>query len=298
MIASLALLRATLWLGLFSNVVQSQSCTTEQAADDSCNSTLNGICDANGVACPVGSDCLDCDPCLAQSFTDCTTCTASTDSNGNPCAWCPHWDITKTFCLSLDVAVAYSSECDISPGFVTTCPDCTVGYDDQVFCNLSFNRICDVGESVFYGSSKIEGRCGVDTDCMDCDPCHEYDATDCETCTANGCSWCSKDGACWSPNLVRTIQDTPMENPDNPIQGRTIEIFSCEPQDIVTDTAQCATLGADNYFSDPLYEANTWVFDAINVTAAWEAGFSEYRTAIKEHFSGSYLASQFALFPL
>ena len=41
-------------------------------------------------------------------------------------------------------------------------------------------------------------------------------------------------------------------------------------EDMITDPADC--LPSDNFFSDPLYTSNEWVFDMINVEPVWERG--------------------------
>lgn len=261
--------------------VSGQTCTIDEVANDPCPFVADGECDA-GIFCDAGTDCFDCDPsfllqdpCFALSSTDCGTCIGSTDTDGNACEWCPHWNNTFAFCLSPTLAESIPQTCEVSPGYVSNCPaTCDAPYANQTYCSLSFNRICDIGPSVYYGSTEISGLCGADTDCMDCDPCHEYDSTDCETCTTNGCVWCSKDAACWSPHLTLLDTETASNN-INPLQGRTIETFSCTLEDLAANADQCATLDADNFFADPLYDANTWVFDSINVLPAWEAGFSK-----------------------
>ena len=260
-------------------VTQGQVCTVDQVLNDSCQWQVDGECDA-GVVCDAGTDCVDCDPCFAQSGTDCATCTGTDDGFGNSCLWCPHWDASLAYCFSPTFAEARPATCNVSPGYTAECPSCNVPYDDQVQCSYNYNKVCDVGESVFYGSVEISGRCGTDTDCMDCDPCHAYDSTDCETCTSNGCAWCSGDAVCWSPNLAPSTTG-PFVNPSNPINGFTSKFFSCSAtEDYAFEASQCATVDEDNFFSDPLYGANTWVFDLINVRPVWEAGYSKYSFAM------------------
>lgn len=38
-------------------------CSIEDHYDDACETSFDLTCDADGVRCPLGSDCFDCDPC-------------------------------------------------------------------------------------------------------------------------------------------------------------------------------------------------------------------------------------------
>ena len=119
-------------------LVQGQ-CTLEQAAVDSCPYTIDGECDVDAGFCDENTDCYDCDssflfndPCYAASSTNCATCTSTLDIDGNPCAWCPHWDLDYAYCTSSALIGSQGNLCTVSPGFVSTCPSCNVGYDEQL----------------------------------------------------------------------------------------------------------------------------------------------------------------------
>jgi hypothetical protein len=84
---------------------------------------------------------------------------------------------------------------------------------------------------------------------------------DCFNCIENGFSFCPLDAVCW-PNAT-----TPFDW-DIPVFP-----FSCQaPDDMLVDDSQLCS-PSENFFSDPLYRTNEWVFDMINVRPVWEKGY-------------------------
>jgi hypothetical protein len=82
---------------------------------------------------------------------------------------------------------------------------------------------------------------------------------DCFGCIEKGgCYWCPGDGLC-TPGPSFTDSATAV-----------IRNNSCTvPGDFVTDT--CTS--NDNFFSDPLYSSQKWIFDMINLKAVWDKGY-------------------------
>lgn len=85
----------------------------------------------------------------------------------------------------------------------------------------------------------------VDAQFLDCD--FDYD---CQSCIANGCYWCPGDARCASSTST----------PFNVFSHCTRNI------DYVQDT--CTDPG--NFFTDPMYSGQAWVYDMINVRPVWE----------------------------
>lgn len=118
-------------------------------------------------------------------------------------------------------------------------------------CGLLFNGVCDADS----------GACPANTDCFDCDPCAEW-KFDCEACTANGCHYCATDTVCSSQALLEDFWA--------PFDGQIKT--GCSTASDWTTTA-CG-VNTDNVYSDPLYSANEWLFDQLNVRPVWEQGFT------------------------
>lgn len=86
-------------------------------------------------------------------------------------------------------------------------------------------------------------------------------AFDCYNCIDNGYYFCPFDAMCW-------LNDT------HPFQPEfTLYPYGCQtPADLLgEDPNLCSP--PENFFSDPLYTTNEWVFDMINVRPVWEKGY-------------------------
>lgn len=245
-------------------------CTEEEIFADACDSASNLICEANTTsACPARSDCLDCDPCMQYRGTDCQTCTSA------GCHWCAHSNPLYQSCHSPEIAQLLPDSCAVTlNGYVSsnlTCPSKTCAYlDGQLVpdtCFLAFDGICDQGTtSVADGGDGISETCGFNTDCFDCDPCHDNDFTTCEQCTADGnCNWCSLEGTCFAKDKTWTAGARIRLNGD-------MFVLTCQAQDYAFAANECAALEATNVFADPLYDANQWIFDLIDVEPVWRQG--------------------------
>jgi hypothetical protein len=240
-----------------------QRCSDAEVVADDCPTTNDGVCDqGNRLDCPVGTDCFDCDPCAAFSGTSCTECQAA------GCAWCPDPDPTRQWCTSPTLAILQPDTCLVLyPGYVVdACPTCDYSSGSiSDSCPFFWDQICD---EVFYPTFG-DTLCGQNTDCFDCDPCHAFDNTSCEACTANeNCVWCSRDAFCTSANLALVASTVRTRS------GRPVD-FTCAPEDYALNSAECPTLENDNVYGDPLYDANRWIFDLIDVEAVWRAGISK-----------------------
>ncbi|KAG7362898.1 subtilase family protease [Nitzschia inconspicua] len=83
---------------------------------------------------------------------------------------------------------------------------------------------------------------------------------DCFSCIENDdCFWCPGDALCFS----------------SPVFKDPVNVFdrenSCNlPEDFTTDT--CTETG--NFFFDPLYSAQKWIFDMVKVREVWEKGYT------------------------
>lgn len=85
---------------------------------------------------------------------------------------------------------------------------------------------------------------------------------DCVGCIESGYVFCPLDAKCWA--------DT-----EEPFGDELFPVlpFSCQSADdmLEGDSATCSPPG--NFFSDPLYSTNEWVFEMINVRSVWEKGY-------------------------
>ena len=127
---------------------------------------------------------------------------------------------------------------------------CTSDEISQDDCPYKFNNTCEAGSF-----------CRNGTDCLDCDPCQDYSFTSCQNCTANGCVWCGMDAICVSAGI--------------PIQlslPSSVQ-FTCTAEDFKNT---CDNISS-NVFPDPLYDAQSWIYDQINVEEVWKAGISKFR---------------------
>jgi hypothetical protein len=98
---------------------------------------------------------------------------------------------------------------------------------------------------------------------------------DCFNCIENGYSFCPLDALCWN-------------NATSPFQTDNLPLlpFSCQtPDDMLADDSQLCS-PPENFFSDPLYATNEWVFDMINVRPAWEKGYFGASVAIRVNDGG------------
>lgn len=50
----------------------------------------------------------------------------------------------------------------------------------------------------------------------------------------------------------------------------------CLPDNTAVAPEECDAITTDNVYPDPLYNANFWAFDLINVEAVWNMGISTY----------------------
>lgn len=51
--------------------------------------------------------------------------------------------------------------------------------------------------------------------------------------------------------------------------------FFCDADGFTDDAASCAADSAANFFDDPLFAANNWIYELINVVPVWKSGISK-----------------------
>jgi hypothetical protein len=99
-------------------------------------------------------------------------------------------------------------------------------------------------------------------DCADCDQCMQY-VDDCGGCVANGCYWCPSDTTCFnSPNNNHLNIFSECRTPDDFEQ-------SCPS---LANSSDLEPKFNSNFFQDPLYDWQAWVFDMIHVLPVWQQG--------------------------
>jgi hypothetical protein len=131
-------------------------------------------------------------------------------------------------------------------------PTATIGSYECDYANDSclfpYDDVCDAGTAF----------CKAGSDCFDCDPCQALRLKGCNACTAAGCLWCGAEALCLSSTIGVLVP------------AATI---SCKAADFVT-TCDALESTDDDQFSDPLRESQNWVFEQVNIKAAWEMGYS------------------------
>ena len=86
---------------------------------------------------------------------------------------------------------------------------------------------------------------------------------DCYGCIVNGCYWCHTDALCFdTPEYVSREPNKEKIYPER--------VNNCKTPAQFTQTTCTAP---DNYFSDPVYSSQQWIFTAIKVVPVWERGY-------------------------
>jgi hypothetical protein len=120
-------------------------------------------------------------------------------------------------------------------------------------CRYRFDGECDDDDII----------CQTGTDCFDCDPCQDYSFTSCQNCTANGCMWCGLDAICVDAAILMLQLEAPP----------SFRTSACT----VADFKNTCDSSSPNMSPDPLYDAQSWIYDQINVKEVWRAGISKCR---------------------
>lgn len=126
-------------------------------------------------------------------------------------------------------------------------------------CPTRFDGVCD---------RDTDEQCSGNGDCFDCDECQQF-AYDCYSCLSNGCYWCPGDATCF--NSDRYIL----------ISGQS----SCSTADEFIQNS-CSDSNENNYFQDPLYSAQRWVYDMINLQKVWNRGYKGLGVRVRINDSG------------
>lgn len=166
--------------------------------------------------------------------------------------------ITLLAALFLLSVSTVSAQCDYSA--VDTCP-------------FNLDEECDA--AVIIGCEDAGSA-----DCYDCDPCTAH-RLDCDACIAADCYWCPTDGTCLSQAVDTTIPGT-IGNQLQAIGTLLPIIGSCTELDWSRTCPPPSNLD----FTDPLYDANKWVFDLINVEQVWADGITGLGVHVKVIDSG------------
>ena len=94
---------------------------------------------------------------------------------------------------------------------------------------------------------------------FDCEASHY----DCYGCLRKGCYWCPTDGLCFEkPEYVERDENKQKLWPDR--------FHNCKTPESFTQTT-CTT--PYNFFEDPLYSAQNWIFQAVKIVPVWERGY-------------------------
>jgi len=87
---------------------------------------------------------------------------------------------------------------------------------------------------------------------------------DCYSCISKGCYWCTYDSLCFStPEFISE------QSPNHDILFPN-KLYSCRTEE---DFTQETCTAPDNFFSDPMYGGQNWIFDMIKVKPVWYVSF-------------------------
>lgn len=121
-------------------------------------------------------------------------------------------------------------------------------------CPYPVEGICDAFDG---------GPCPSGSDCFDCDPCQAHNL-DCQACVSNACYWCPSDAICISRPLGESFWSAAALIEGTQTSTCTAEadwVTHCDGEDI-------------NVFTDPLYSAQKWAYDLLNVEPVWKEGIT------------------------
>lgn len=128
-------------------------------------------------------------------------------------------------------------------------------FSDTFGCVYIADGVCDN-----IGSSSV---CLTGTDCYDCDDCQIYNG-ECGLCTQNNCYYCPSDARCLSQPITEAIWAPVRDVAGSRLPGCLVE----------SEWQTTCEIPVSNPFLDPLYSAQEWVFDIMNVQPVWEQGIT------------------------
>eukprot|EP00539_Tryblionella_compressa_P008268 CAMPEP_0178775504 /NCGR_PEP_ID=MMETSP0744-20121128/24230_1 /TAXON_ID=913974 /ORGANISM="Nitzschia punctata, Strain CCMP561" /LENGTH=842 /DNA_ID=CAMNT_0020432491 /DNA_START=72 /DNA_END=2600 /DNA_ORIENTATION=+ len=131
---------------------------------------------------------------------------------------------------------------------------------ESYFCNVSADECNSQMDGVCDSSLGTNPLAGCETgDCMDCNLCQQFNY-DCQGClNATGCFWCPGDATC-------------NNSPDYDF-GPSVQQSCTDPQSYLSGGDVCSLSPDDNFFSDPLFDGQKWVYDMIRVEPVWQRGY-------------------------
>lgn len=153
----------------------------------------------------------------------------------------------------------------------------------QDTCRTSHDGLCNRNDPNNNGNT-IDASC-LTGDCLDCDECPQFHAN-CEVCLLHHCHWCPGDATCYNSNHYRPIhqytscpqpedfwQDTTTNDNNNNNRRAVVETM-CQAASSTTTTTTSSNTNTPLPTKDPLYPAQSWVLDQIEVRQVWEMGYT------------------------
>ena len=165
---------------------------------------------------------------------------------------------SKRLYFLLSIVLLISTPC------VTAQVDLSCDVLSDTTCPWQFDGQCD--SQLGLGIPGCE-----DGDCFDCSIFCEQYAYDCNACLSHGCYWCPGDATCYNSDQydfddLYSMQASCTKESD---YFHTGVVFD---DAVINDV--CASNLSTNFFSDPLYDAQKWVFDMIDVVPVWQKGYT------------------------
>jgi hypothetical protein len=158
----------------------------------------------------------------------------------------------------------------------TTDYSCTSSTESN--CKARSNNVCN--SRLAFDSNDIVAGC-EDGDCIDCSAWCEQYHLDCTSCLEHFCYYCPGDGTCFnspdysfdSGGLANGVSCT---NPsdywhDSSSSSSSSSFFDSSSSNSNSNT--CQENFDLQYFHDPLYATQEWIFDMIDVKPVWQYGY-------------------------
>jgi len=172
--------------------------------------------------------------------------------------------LVKRFQLVLVVILSFTpassettSSSSSSSSFIRQLQATAGGFEENFSCNLQKDH-CNLKGNGQCDNDNASENC-VDGDCWDCDLCRQNYNFDCNSCLQQeGCVWCARDARCYNSVFYG-------------VPGASCDHVRLDYS--IHSDSTCHSPGDENFFDDPLYSAQRWVFDMINVQDVWERGY-------------------------
>jgi hypothetical protein len=103
---------------------------------------------------------------------------------------------------------------------------------------------------------------------------------DCVGCLENGYYFCHLTALCFAFDLFEEYESDPE------LLSDFVLPYDCQSSDDFLNGSPDLCSPSENFFSDPMYDTNEWVFDMINIRPVWEKGYFGASVRIRVNDNG------------